>query len=61
MSESQNAGAIYDLGQLKYIVSATYATTAILGMSMDMDDGGRRNEGDKPQRKRSLLKGLLGG
>lgn len=24
-------GAIYDLGQLKYIVSATYATTAVLG------------------------------
>ncbi len=34
-------------------------TTAILGM--DMNDNDRRNDGDKPQRKRSLLRGLLGG
>ena len=30
-SMNGTVGAIYDLGQLKYIVSATYATTAILG------------------------------
>ena len=35
------------------------STTAILGMPIDADEQGR--DGDKPKKKRSLLRGILGG
>jgi hypothetical protein len=35
------------------------STTAILGMPMDADEEGR--DGDKPKKKRNLLRGILGG